>query len=373
MTTPEAPVATFRFSAENLGGTLEDLSVAVIVGRAIRSRDAYEASLVDGPGVSLISLETFTQTGSLRAGASRELSAEVDMSTIDEVSDVDSAIYPARVELRAAGIAVASIDTPLVHLVREPDVPIEMTWWTELAAPIAFDPAGLLADPAFEVSIAPGGSLALQVDALVAAVASDDEASTANLAIVPAVVDQLVRMADGYTRVSGESIRAGEGGAADAAAVLEDLRTLVADDGVQAITMPFSAPSLPSLASGGLAGDLDRQQDVGEAMLAEHLSIEGSTGVARPPLGALDDASLRWLADRGATTVLAQPDSVVRDRSAERVRTIAHGPGDDVERQDPRPGAAGSRRPGVAERPHPFERSGSREPSGARGAGRDMA
>ncbi|HVF07372.1 MAG TPA: DUF6049 family protein, partial [Actinomycetota bacterium] len=221
-------------------------------------------------------------------------------------------IYPARVELRASGLAVAWIDTPLVHLVREPDVPIELAWWTELAAPIAFDPAGLLADPSFEDAVAPGGGLARQIGALRAAVASDDGAGTLHLAIVPAVVDQLVRMADGYTRASGGAVQAGEGGAADAEALLDDLRALLADEDVEVVVMPFSAPSLPSLASGGLAGDLDRQQDLGEAVLAEHLGVGASAALARPPLGALDDASLRWLADRGVTTVLAQTDSVAR-------------------------------------------------------------
>lgn len=313
VTTHDAPVVTIRFRAENLGErTLEDLSVAVIIGPAIRSRDAYGTALVEGPGASLISLETFTQTGSLQAGASRELSAEADMSSIDDVSDDDSAIYPARVELRASGLAVASIDTPLVHLVRPPDVPIELAWWTELAAPIAFDPAGLLADPAFEDAVAPGGGLTRQVEALRAAVASDDGAGTVHLAIVPAVVDQLVRMADGYTRASGGSVRAGEEGAADARTLLEALRALVADEDVEVVAMPFSAPSLPSLASGGLASDLDRQQDLGEALLAEHLGVDGSAALARPPLGGLDDDSLRWLADRGATAVLAQADSVTR-------------------------------------------------------------
>ena len=313
VTTPDAPVVTIRLRAENLGErALEDLSVAVIVGPAIRSRDAYGSALVEGPGASLISLETFTQTGSLQAGASRDLSAEADMSSIDDVSDVDSAIYPARVELRASGLAVASIDTPLVHLVREPDVPIELAWWTELAAPIAFDPSGLLADHSFEDAVAPGGGLARQIEALRAAVASDEEAGTLHLAIVPAVVDQLGRMADGYTRASGGSVQDGEGGAADAGALLDDLRALVADENVEVVAMPFSAPSLPSLASGGLAGDLDHQQDLGEAVLAEHLGTRASAGLARPPLGALDDASLRWLAGRGATTVLAQSDSVAR-------------------------------------------------------------
>ncbi len=84
------------------------------------------------------------------------------------------------------------------------------------------------------------------------------------------------------------------------------------DDDVHVVVAPFSAPLLPSLASGGLAGDLERQQDLGEAVVADQLGYEAAGSTARPPQGALDDPSLRWLADRGATTVLAQPDTVAR-------------------------------------------------------------
>ena len=312
-TTLDEPIVTIKFVAENLGEeALEDLTVGFSIGPAIRSREGFVSSLVEGPGATPIKVETLVQPGTLEPGESREFSASVDLSEVGDVSVIDSAVYPARVDLRVAGNPIGYIDTPLVHLVRPPDVPIDFTMWVELDAPIAMNPQGLLADTSFEVAIAPRGGLGQQVEAVRSVVAPDDGLVEVNLVIVPAVIDQLSRMADGYTRAAGEVVAAGERPASDASALLEKLRSLVTDDYVHVVVTPFSAPSLPSLASGGLAGDLDRQQDFGEAVLAEHLGLESTAGPARPPEGALDDASLQWLADRGASTVLAQADTVER-------------------------------------------------------------
>ena len=51
--------------------------------------------------------------------------------------------------------------------------------------------------------------------------------------------------------------------AMDAATLLARLGELVDDPDVQLVATPFAAPLLPSFASGGLAPDLDRQQDDG--------------------------------------------------------------------------------------------------------------
>lgn len=312
-TTLDEPTGNIKFLAENIGDTaLEDLSVGLSIGSAIGSRGAYESSLVEGPGELPIFVDTFSQTGALESGKAREFSASVDMSELDEVSEIDSAIYPARIDLRNGGIPVGHIDTPLIHIVRTPDVRIDFTWWVELDAPIALDARGLLDDPSFEAAIASGGRLGQQVEALAAAVAPSDGAVAVNLVIVPAVIDQLARLADGYTRSAGGTVAAGERPASDAAALLAKLRSLVDDPDVHVVVTPFAAPLLPTLASGGLAGDADRQQDLGEAVVAEHLDLDAAPTTARPPQGALDEASLQWIADRGATTVLAQADTVNR-------------------------------------------------------------
>ena len=351
ITTLDESDVAITIRAENLGDeTLEELSVGFIVGQEIRSRVDYESSLVDGPGVDLIYLDTFMQDGELQPGEARHFSISVDLNEIDGVSDVDSLVYPARVDLRSAGTQIATLDTPLVHLVRKPEVPIDLSWWAEFDAPIAFDPDGRLADPEFEAAIAPEGGLTQQVTALRAAVGADDGSRggsvAVDLVVVPAVVDQLVRMADGYERVNGDAVAADQPPATHAAALLESLRTLVGDRGVDLVATPFSAPLLPSLASGGLGSELEHQSEMGDRILADHLGEQPVTTTARPPRGALDDPSLQWLADRGATTVLAQADTIERppqpnDFAPLPTATVTTAGGADLDLVLPDPGVQG--------------------------------
>ncbi len=312
-TTNDSPETTFTIRAGNLGDAdLSELSVGFIVGPAIRSRVDYESSLVDGPVGDLIFLDVFEQEGTIAPGQTREFQFTVDVSDIDLVSDIDSLVYPTRIDLRTAGTQIAVLDTPLIHLVRAPEVPIELAWWTEFDAPIALDPQGRLADPGFEAAIAPDGRLPAQIAALADAVGESDGVVTIDLVVVPAVVDQLGRMADGYERADGEPVAPDEPSATHARTLLEALRALVDDPDVHVVVAPFAAPLLPSLVSGGLAPDLERQQVLGDATVAERLGVKPFALTARPPQGQLDESSLQWLASRGTTAVLAQADTVER-------------------------------------------------------------
>ena len=346
-TTLDEPEVTIKFRAQNQGDeAVGDLSVGFVVGPAIRSRLDYETSLVEGPGALPIAGNTLEQTGTLEAGATREFTISIDLGSIGEVSEVDSLVYPARVDLRSGGAQIALIDTPLVHLVRAPEVPIELAWWAEFDAPIAMDPQGRLADPTFEAAIGPEGGLTQQVESLLAAVRPDDGTVAVDLVIVPMLVDQLARMADGYERASGERIDPGQPPATNAAVLLTRLRELAADPDVQLVVAPFAAPLLPSLASGGLAPDLARQQALGDAVVSAQLDHEPSPTTAMPPQGALDEPSLQWLADRGATTLLAQADTVERpsqpnDFAALPVATVATADGATLDLVLPDPGVQG--------------------------------
>lgn len=312
-TTLDKPEVTLAFRAENIGDeTLGELSVGFIIGPAIRSRVDYESSLVDGPVGTLIHLETFAQEGVLDPGATREFRVTVDLGEIDGVSDIDSLVYPARIDLRSAGTQIATLDTPLVHLVRDPEVPIRLAWWPEFEAPVAFDAQGKLADPAFEDAIAPEGGLAQQVGAIRTSIVGAEEPVVLDLVVVPAVLEQLERMADGYERVTGEVVSADEPPATHAAALLRSLREIAADPDIRVVATPFAAPLLPSLLSGGLATDLERHRTLGDATIEARLAITPESTTARPPAGDLDDASLSWLAGLGVTTVLANADTVER-------------------------------------------------------------
>ncbi|MGH2539396.1 MAG: DUF6049 family protein [Actinomycetota bacterium] len=299
--------------ARNTGDTpIEDLSVGFIIGQEIRSRLDYENSLVEGPTGTLIYLDTYAQQGAIDPGATRTFRILLDLDAIDAVSDTDSLVYPARVDLRSGGTQIATLDTPLVHLVRAPEVPIRLAWWPEFGAPVAFDPQGRLDDPAFEAAIAPGGGLAQQVEAIATSIVGADEPVAIDLVVVPAVLDQLDRMSDGYERVNGEVVKADDPPATDAAALLRSLREIASEPDVGVVATPFAAPLLPSLLSGGLAPDLERQEALGAATIDARLTSTPSLSTARPPSGEVDDASLTWLAGHGVTTILADPDTVER-------------------------------------------------------------
>lgn len=312
-TTPDTSDVKLVIRARNTGDTpIEDLSVGFTIGEEIRSRLDYENSLVEGPTGTLIYVNTDGQPGTIDPGASRTFRIRLDLGSLDLVSDTDSLVYPARVDLRSGGTQIATLDTPLVHLVRIPEVPIQLAWWSEFGAPIAFDPQGRLDDPAFEAAIAPEGGLAQQVDAIATSIVGSDEPVAIDLVVVPAVLDQLARMSDGYERVDGEVVQADEPPATDASALLRSLREIAAEPDVGVIATPFAAPMLPSLLSGGLAPDLEQQEALGVATIDARLTSTPTPTVARPPGGEVDDASLTWLASHGVTTILADPDSVVR-------------------------------------------------------------
>ncbi len=140
-------------------------------GRASR----YESSLVDGPGGTLIYGDTFAQTGTLEAGATREFTVSVDLGELDGVSDVDSLVYPARVDLRSAGIQVAASTRRWCTSCETPEVPIELAWWAEFDAPDRDGPTGHGSPtPPSRPRSRPKGGSAQQVEALRTAVGRDD-------------------------------------------------------------------------------------------------------------------------------------------------------------------------------------------------------
>lgn len=316
-TTPEEPRLEITVRATNTGeDTIDDLTVGFTIGAPIRSRDQYESSLINGPGAFPPYATTFAKQDSLGPGQERLFTVRADLSdpaTVGAaVSPDDSLVYPARVDLRSRGVTAAVVDTALIHVVRPPEQPLLLSWWAEITGPIALDPQGRLADPAFEETIGPQGSLGAEVEALRRLVTDPTRRHRFDVVIEPAVVEQLARMADGYQRSDGSSVGRGRGGAADAATLLDSLRTVTSTPDVQVVAMPFAAPLLPSMLSSGLATDLERQEAAGRRVLDTYLGLVPTTEVARPPQGAMDDSAMGTLAERGVTTVLADADTVAR-------------------------------------------------------------
>ncbi|HSH33016.1 MAG TPA: DUF6049 family protein [Actinomycetota bacterium] len=317
VTTNSEPELELVVRAVNAGDTaIGDLSIGFTIGPRIVSRVLYEQTLTEGPGLTTIFANSYPQEGTLEPGQARLFTIRLNMVDIDAIAvALDSAVYPAQVDLRSSEAPLAALNTPLIHLVRAPEQPLELAWWTEVSGPIAFGPDGRLSDPSLEAAVAPEGALAMQADALLRMNEDPDLRSTIDLVVEPLLLDQLDRMADGYERNDGTTVPADQAPATNAATVLKTLRKVVERNAVQLSAMPFSAPLLPAMVSGGLADDLQDQRVVGAETTERLLGPAPVTSVARPPTGAIDDPAIDDLAAQGIGAVLANADAV--DRTAQ--------------------------------------------------------
>ncbi len=305
------PVLDIAVQADNASASpIDDLTLGVTIGAAVRSRTAYEASLASGPQLPVFAV-TVPENDPLEPAGTRRFRTSVELSTVGGISRTDSLIYPMRIDLRSGGSQVAVVDSAVIFLVRDPEVPLLASTTIELTAPIAFDPDGLLVDPDFEASVAPTGSLGAEVSA-VARLARGQQVSPVDLVVQPSLLDELSRMADGYERADGSRVPQGEGGAAHADSLLTELRQAVTSPLIHVTALPYSAPTIPSLLSSGLSADLAAQQAAGLAMVQQVLGMDSSTTVVRPPGGALDDTAVSALAALGASTILGNADTVQR-------------------------------------------------------------
>ena len=310
---PEHPLLHISVHVRNTSDQrFGDLSVEVTVGQPIRSRDQYESSLREGPGAIPLVARPFPEKGTLDPQRGRTFAVALDLSAIPGVDPGDSLVYPAQVDVRSGGVPLAALTTAIVYIVRTPEQPVRLSWWAEFTAPPAFNPAGQLADPSFESSIAPDGSLGAEATALTLMAADPHRGDPIDLVIQPSMIDELTAMADGYERADGTVVEAGKDGAANAAALLASLRSLARAAAVQVSTLPFSAPLIPSLLANGLSDDLARQRSAGDAIVSTALGVQPTPEVARPPQGALDEAAIEALARGGASTLLGDVGTVER-------------------------------------------------------------
>ncbi|HTG47237.1 MAG TPA: DUF6049 family protein [Actinomycetota bacterium] len=292
--------------------TLQHLSLVLSIGPSYTSRLEYETSLTEGPSETIYTQSEPLGKETIGPGEVRTFAVHADLSTIPEIDQQDSRVYPARVELRHGDSVLGSLVTPIIYFVRPPEGTMLSTTWLALDGPIAFDATGRLSDTTFEASFGPGGALQAPVDALNVVEGRSTAGLPIDLAPEPALIEQAQRMARGYERSDGTKVPAGTGGAAAAASFLSSLRTLMDRAAVQTVPGPFSGPSIPSMLDSGLAGNLPQQFAVGEATLGSVADVPFADDVVRPPAGQLSDGALSWLADHIKPIVLADADTIDR-------------------------------------------------------------
>ncbi len=311
---PEEPVFEVAISAINSGSApLPDLSLVLTLGSASRSRSGYEASLIDGPTTS-IALRPSPLEGTLEPGVERTFSASMNLSTIDLLSTSESLIYPLAVELRSADLPVANLNTALIYLWQQPEVPLSLQWTFELSAPNSLGPSGRFVDDALEVAVSPAGRIHSEVAAL-DLLAAADRPTPVTVVVAPLLLDQLQQMADGYM-IGERTVKAGEGGAQHASAMLATLKRVAAAPSIEIVAEPFASPSLPAMLSSGLAKDLPLQEARGRALVSDVFGVDPSSTLARAPGGNMDDATVSHLTAQGALVLLGDATTVQRPEHA---------------------------------------------------------
>jgi hypothetical protein len=97
------PVLDIAVQADNASASpIDDLTLGVTIGAAVRSRTAYEASLASGPQLPVFAV-TVPENDPLEPAGTRRFRTSVELSTVGGISRTDSLIYPMRIDLRSGG------------------------------------------------------------------------------------------------------------------------------------------------------------------------------------------------------------------------------------------------------------------------------
>jgi Family of unknown function (DUF6049) len=299
-----------RFRAQNLGATpLDELAIGMTLYSRVLSRTEYEDSLESDPSI-VIDGGTLPREGAIPPDSTRDF--EVPLTLGDGIDPDQSGVYPLKVDLRSGVESVAALRTPVIFIVRQPEIPLGLSWTLVLSHPIAFTPDGTFDGPSLELALEAGGRLNGEIRSL-RELAADPLAPAVDVAIAPVLLTQLGRMADGYEVAEAGQVRQvppAEGGAALARRALEDLRSIAAARNIEVTALPFSAPEIPSLYGGGLGQDVDVQIQHGRDVASTLIGAEIPQTILRPPGAALDDPTLRALAAGGIRTLIVGPTTV---------------------------------------------------------------
>jgi hypothetical protein len=299
-----------RFRAENESDVpIEDLSIGVAVYGRVISRSAFEASLTADPLV-VIDADSFVREDALMPGVPRDFEIEFPLDA--GIDPDDSGVYPVKIELRSGFTSLATIRSAVVFLVREPELPLSLSWTFVLQQPIVVGPDGTFTSTALEEALGPEGRLNAQIRALVG-LAADPTTPAVDVAVAPTLLVQLDRMSRGYRVATTTGVRevpAGEGGSALALQAIDALREIAASPNVLVTALPYASPEFPSLLTGGLGRDVPTQIDRGREVVGELLRTSPATTIVRPPGAALDDQTIEALPQFGVSTLVAGPFTV---------------------------------------------------------------
>lgn len=319
--TPSQPRLTMSVAATNgEQDALSNVTVEATIFTAVHSRSEYVQSLTADVGTPLRTLPLAGPT-TLPPAASAAFELHADIGFLDQQAD-EARVYPVLVELRSGDRSLAAFRTPVIFLPSKPKTPLGLTWTFIIGHPIAFTPDGTFQGRDLERRLEPAGSLGGAITAIRQMVRGGS-AEPVNVVVSPTLLEDLVRMQDGYQVRVGDTVQtvpAGEGGAASATDALDRLRAIATAGRAELSAMPYGVPDLAQLQRSGLADDIPPQIAGGQRWMDQVLEVDGDgsspsretqpSEVFRPPGSSLDPKVLTTLRSLGVRTLLMSAGSV---------------------------------------------------------------
>jgi hypothetical protein len=314
--TPRNSQLDVKVTADNQGSSaLQGLSLEVTIYDALISRGSYAESLTQDVGTPIQGPQTFALHESLDPGASATFHFDEKVGSLAKGA-AEGRVYPMTVQLVSQGNSVAELRSPVIFIPKQPKIPLDFSWTFVLGQPFIVGPDGVFRSTELERRLSPTGSLTGQVDAL-SSITSAPGQSPLNLVLSPSLLDQLVRMQNGYSVRTASGLRhvsRGTGGATEAAAALMSIRTAARALGVQVSALPFASPNIPQLISSGLGKDLPAQLADGNQAVKALAGVEPDPSILRPPASAVDDATITHARALGVKTMLLDPGIVTQPK-----------------------------------------------------------
>lgn len=310
-----------QVAATNAGTEpLHALQLQVALGEHISTQAAFDAML--SSGVTGLAFNTKVIHGSIDPGETKTIPMTIDLSAIALIDQEDSEVYPASVTLLSKESSVASLVTPVIHLVRTPEKPMYSSVAVPLSAPIAFGADDALVDTGFPASLAKGGALRAPLDAIAGSASARHPRGAVDLITDPMAITQARDVSAGYHTADGTQVPSDTPEAAQAANFLSRLTDVVgATHNVETVAAAYGNPIIPSMLTTyagfptgqtpTLEGQLDAQRASGIDVIST-LDATASPRVFAPSGGQFSDETLDWLARSSLDVVLGGPNTVDR-------------------------------------------------------------
>ena len=252
-------------------------------------------------------------TDNLDPGKSHRWSATLD---VDSLNFAGFGVYPVAVEaIGATPIGYGVLGEARTFLPHQPadaadDVGVAPTrlavLWPLVGVP-GRDPEGVFLDDRLAAALGPGGRLRRALDA------ARNRAVT--WLVDPELLQAVAAMSDGYQVRAGTSEGGGEGegggavttagtGAAVAREWLADAREVLTAADAEVVALPYADPDLVALERRGLSRDVTASVTTAPDVASEVLEGAVSGGVAWPPGGFADRATLETLRVAGVGAVV---------------------------------------------------------------------